>query len=185
MARSLMDPETDGLIKLGLRDIREIEAGRMKPEDSLYLPPGTTVKDGKVALPPTGVGAALTLAAGAAGSVAIGYGAFTLGGLALALLFAYARAGLIYEVRGVPLYLPLALAISCLALGAVFLWAREIRKWRSVAIAQVASAVAAGVASYLTTPDPVAKWVVFAAASVAVADALNNLRKRREEAQPS
>ena len=153
----------------------------MKPEDSLYLPSGTTVKDCKVVLPPTGVGAALALAAGAAASVAVGYGAIALGILAVTLLISCARAGLIYEVRGLPLYLPLSLAIGCFLLGSILLWAREIRQWRSAAVAQVTLGVSGSVAGFLSTPDPIGRWIVFAGAAVAVADGLNILRKRPAE----
>src|SRR5262249_19699426 len=103
----ILDPETKGLIKLGLDQKRAIEEGWLDHEDAYNLPPSLRTRH-------SGGGAG---GADAIGAIAVGAGivaviAFYL--LAGALAGVVVRKVLFFEIGGFQLYVPIGLSVACL-----------------------------------------------------------------------
>ncbi len=158
----MLDPETKGLVKLGLLEKRLVENGKLDPKDATIF---------RVASADTGASEAIKLAAigvGYIGIVALLLLAGALGGLVV-------RQALLFEVGGLQLYVPVGLSIACFALGIAFWLYRDLRRAWQVAMVQVIVAVAAGVAAVIAAPDYFSKGVALAAAAVAVADGIEKI----------
>jgi hypothetical protein len=165
----ILDPETKGLIKLGLDQKRAIEEGRLDPNDAYNLPPSLRTRGN------SGGGDAIGTIVVGAGIIAIV--AFYL--LAGALAGVVIRKVLLFEVRGLQLYVPIGLSLACLAMGTAFWLYRDVRRYWQVALAQIIVGVAAGVAGVLAAPDYITKCVALGGAAVAVADGMEKLAKTR------
>jgi hypothetical protein len=163
----ILDPETKGLIKLGLDEKRAIDEGRLDPKDAYNLPPSLRTRNSGAS---SGGGDAIeTIAVGAGIIVII---AFYL--LAGALAGVVVRKVLLFEVGGLQLYVPIGLSLACLAIGTAFWLYRDVRRYWQVAVA-----TAAGVVGVLAAPDYITKGVALGGAAVAVADGIEKLAKAR------
>ncbi|MER8915199.1 hypothetical protein NKI32_15355 [Mesorhizobium sp. M0761] len=167
MSMIFHDPETRGLIRQGLKDIRDV--GNGKPIEQTSLPPGTYVENGTVHLPPTGLGAAAALAVAGVSSV----GGLILAGLAGSMLFAALRTVMNYNMRGVAIYFWIGVAIAILALGAFIYWIRDVRRLFIAGLLEIAAGTIGGVTTYVNTPDLVGRWLVIIAAAFAIADGID------------
>jgi hypothetical protein len=137
-----VDPETDSLVKLGLKDVRDVEAGRLTLAHARNLPDGTRLEGGRVAPPLAGVGSALMLLFTHAGTIAL----LVLTGV---LIGSAVRWLLLVSVAGVPVYAGFAVATCCLGVGALFFWFRDLQSWPSIALLQIGVATLGGTFSLL------------------------------------
>jgi hypothetical protein len=82
---------------------------------------------------------------------------------------------LFLQVGQVPVYLGLSVAIGCLSLGVALFWLRDLRSWRSVAVAQIVIAIIAGTTAFFGTDSNLSKSIGLIAAAVTVANGIKRL----------
>ena len=171
----IFDRESLGMVKLALLEAREAERTGQLPKAPLALPPGTRMENGRVVFPKTDLGELLAVIVGALGS----FGLVMLGLLGAGLAIAAVRQVLLIEVYGTPIYLALAAVICLLTAGILFFVARDIRKWRVVAVVQICVGLAGGTVGYFGASDSSSKWVIAGAAVVTIANGFDKLFKAK------
>jgi hypothetical protein len=131
------DPETRGLTRSALEEVRAIEEGRLKLEDAKYLPPYTRIENGRVVSSDgTASGIFLLLV------THIGTIAFVV--LAVSLIGSAARWLFEFKVAGYPVFLAFGVGVCCLSLGIPLFVLRDLLKMPMVSYLQILIAVAGG-----------------------------------------
>lgn len=113
---------------------------------------------------------------GGEGLILLVAAAFTTAGGAISLLIILAAStaynALFVRIGHVPVYIGLCVAFSCLILGAIVFWLRDLRGWRSVALVQIAVAASAGAFAYFSADGIGGRLIGLIAAAVTVANGI-------------